>query len=236
MKDEKSAKFKMVYERLLNEIQNGKYLPGAQLPTEAELAETFMVSRNTLRQALTVLVQNGYISNQQGRGTFVLKNMPDNAYSFEQIPNPMIHCAKCKIDKIEKNFAIQNTNTEIRNAFGLDASKLIIRLQIKYFSQNRIVGFTEAYIPYDLLSEAKIALDNENSVFDFYNYMITRSDIKGDSNINIDKENAIEVSLQNPAFKISETYRDKSGRMVLIQSLYMGASDYQITIHKPTRI
>ncbi len=240
MKDEKSPKFEAVYEQLLSRIQNGSYLPGAKLPTETDLAEMFMVSRNTLRQALMLLVQEGYLSNQQGRGTFVLQNIPENASSYDQISNPMVKCAKVPITDIRKEFSILNTNSEIREKFGFDASKLLIMLCMDYISDERIIGRTVAYIPYDLMAQSKVPLDNSDAVYDFYVYLISRSDIKGNAILNIynDEEIRKHMELENPEplMRISESYRDKAGYLVLIQDLYMSLSDYEIRIHKPFRI
>ncbi len=241
MKDEKSAKFESIYEELLKEIQNGNYLPGSKLPTEKDLAERFLVSRNTLRQALMLLTQEGYISNQQGRGTFVLQNIPESASSFDQISNPMVRCAKTAVTRIAKGFSIQNTNSEIREKFGFDASKLLILLCISYSVDDRIIGYTEAYVPYDLLAESKVPLDDADAVYDFYEYLISRSDIKGNSIINIDTDNVdvrktMGIQDAEPLMAISESYRDKNGYLVLLQNMSMRMADYEIRIHKPFRI
>jgi GntR family transcriptional regulator len=53
------------------EIADGIYGPGAQLPTEKEYAERLGVSLITVRNALASLVQAGYIERASGRGTFV---------------------------------------------------------------------------------------------------------------------------------------------------------------------
>jgi len=45
--------------------------PGAQIPTEADLAGEFNVSRTTIRNALNVLEQEGKIERTPGRGTIV---------------------------------------------------------------------------------------------------------------------------------------------------------------------
>lgn len=60
-----------VADRLREKILRGKYIPGDKLPTETELMEMFQVSRSTLREAIRVLANAGWIRVQQGAGTFV---------------------------------------------------------------------------------------------------------------------------------------------------------------------
>lgn len=62
-----------VKENLLEKIKNGIYAVGVLIPSEIELQETFKVSRITIRRAIQELVQEGYITTQQGKGTFVSK-------------------------------------------------------------------------------------------------------------------------------------------------------------------
>jgi len=65
-----------LYHRVFGSLQqrllDGTYEVGEQLPTEDELAAEYGVSRATIRQAVGQLVQEGLVSRQQGRGTFVL--------------------------------------------------------------------------------------------------------------------------------------------------------------------
>lgn len=48
-----------------------KYLPGEQIPTEAELTAQFGVSRNSVREAVKLLVNSGVLEIRRGCGTFV---------------------------------------------------------------------------------------------------------------------------------------------------------------------
>jgi GntR family transcriptional regulator len=56
---------------VLERIQAGQLKPGEQLPTEADLARQYQVSRITAKRALDELVRQGRAYRQQGRGTFV---------------------------------------------------------------------------------------------------------------------------------------------------------------------
>ena len=61
---------------LREKIHAGQFSPGQRIPTEAELAAEYGVSRITVRQALAALEQEGLIRREAGRGTFVSEQRP----------------------------------------------------------------------------------------------------------------------------------------------------------------
>ena len=70
--------FEETVERLGTAIRLGLLVPGSKLPPERRLAAELRISRSTLRQALTTLVQSGLLVSQRGRGggTFVAEHPP----------------------------------------------------------------------------------------------------------------------------------------------------------------
>jgi DNA-binding FadR family transcriptional regulator len=70
--------FEETLERLGTAIKLGLLEPGARLPAERELCRQLGISRSTLRQALTALVQSGHLRATRGRsgGTFVAESPP----------------------------------------------------------------------------------------------------------------------------------------------------------------
>jgi len=70
--------FEETVERLGTAIRLGLLAPGTRLPPERELADELGISRSTLRQALTTLVQSGHLVSRRGRsgGTFVADEPP----------------------------------------------------------------------------------------------------------------------------------------------------------------
>lgn len=65
---------------LEREIADGTIKRGERLPTEAELAIQFGVSRNVLREAIARLKRDGLVQTRQGSGAFVSENPPSLAY------------------------------------------------------------------------------------------------------------------------------------------------------------
>jgi len=80
--------FEETVERLGTAIRLGLLPPGSQLPPERDLAGELCISRSTLRQALTTLVQSGHLVSLRGRagGTFVAEAPPLSVGERRQEP------------------------------------------------------------------------------------------------------------------------------------------------------
>jgi GntR family transcriptional regulator len=63
--------YQQLYEILRSKIVQREWKPGDQIPGEAELMEAYEVSRNTVRDVLDMLVNEGLIYRHRGRGSFV---------------------------------------------------------------------------------------------------------------------------------------------------------------------
>jgi GntR family transcriptional regulator len=58
-------------EELRSRIRAGEWEPGDRLPSEPELARLRFVSRSSMRAAITMLEEEGYVSRRHGSGTYV---------------------------------------------------------------------------------------------------------------------------------------------------------------------
>ncbi|WP_329169406.1 GntR family transcriptional regulator (plasmid) [Streptomyces sp. NBC_01267] len=69
--------YQRIADDLRKQIADGSLPPGSKLPTEAELRETYGTSaRSTVRQGLTLLVNEGLIVPQRPKGYFVREIRP----------------------------------------------------------------------------------------------------------------------------------------------------------------
>lgn len=71
--ENKIPQYKKIYEILRKHILTGVYVEGSLLPSENELCAVHNITRPTVRQALEVLVQEGFIQKKQGKGSIVRK-------------------------------------------------------------------------------------------------------------------------------------------------------------------
>lgn len=64
---------------LTEDVTEGRYGPGAKLPTEAELAARFGVNRHTVRHAIKSMSDKGLVHTRRGAGVFVAQVPTDYA-------------------------------------------------------------------------------------------------------------------------------------------------------------
>jgi GntR family transcriptional regulator len=68
--------YRQIADDLRRRIESGELGPGSQLPTELELRERYHnASRQTVRDAVRLLVHRGLVVTRPGQGTFVAERI-----------------------------------------------------------------------------------------------------------------------------------------------------------------
>lgn len=62
-----------LYDIMKKKIEDKEWSYGFRIPNEQDLCNVFNVSRTTVRSSILELVRQGYLTRQQGKGTFVSK-------------------------------------------------------------------------------------------------------------------------------------------------------------------
>jgi GntR family transcriptional regulator len=78
--------FAPLYHQLADKLKlmiDQQFASGDMLPSESELIARYHVSRNTVRQAVEILVQQGFVITRQGKGTYVASER--NRYRLQQL-------------------------------------------------------------------------------------------------------------------------------------------------------
>ncbi|MBM3736455.1 MAG: GntR family transcriptional regulator [Acidobacteria bacterium] len=56
---------------LLSDIRSGRYAPSTRIPSERELAETYRISRTSVRESIAQLISQGVLVRRERQGAFV---------------------------------------------------------------------------------------------------------------------------------------------------------------------
>ncbi|MBI2613611.1 MAG: winged helix-turn-helix transcriptional regulator [Candidatus Levybacteria bacterium] len=80
-KDEFEHRMQPLYLNVANSLRakiiSGEYPIDTKIPSEKDLIKRHKVSRGTVREAVRVLIEQGFASRVQGKGTFVIKTISD---------------------------------------------------------------------------------------------------------------------------------------------------------------
>ena len=152
-----SALWHQLGETLAAEIAAGRLQPGSKLPTEPELMKRFGVSRFTVRQALGHLETRGLLRAEQGRGTFVHKNVLDYSISrktrfsrnlIEQGFDPggklLLHEVGPASDRVAIRLKIVEGTMVIHRRGIMTADGMPVELADSYYPAERFPAFDEA--------------------------------------------------------------------------------------------
>jgi GntR family transcriptional regulator len=111
---------------LRSAIQQGKYPPGSQLPTELDLIDMLGVSRTTVREALRSLEQQGLIIRRRGLGTFVPETPIVKDLSFNFGLTEMISQAGFTPGSENDIMRIEKASTSVALALNIEEGKEVL--------------------------------------------------------------------------------------------------------------
>lgn len=160
-------KYQVIYKDLEKAIHSKEYQVGDFLPTEQELVETFQVSRDTIRKALALLVEEGLVKKIHGSGSQVI--------SQEQVNFPVSYLTsyqelikqqgiKSQTNVISLDKIIVDTNLSEKTGFS--KSQQVWRL-----IRQRVVDGCASVVDIDYLDARLMPQLNrsiaENSIYDY---------------------------------------------------------------------
>ncbi len=135
---------------ILENIKSGDYPVGSMIPTEKELSEIFGISRTTIRQAITELVQEGWLYRVKSKGTFVSqpKIRQDFIKKVESFNDQILRAGmtpRTEVLKIKKAKA----NIMAARNLNLKENAPVIYLHRKRLADEQPIVTIETYLPYD---------------------------------------------------------------------------------------
>jgi GntR family transcriptional regulator len=166
-------------------IEKGELKPGDSLPAEREYAEKFQISRMTVRQAFTQLVNDGYLHRIQGKGTFVAERSEKIEQTLRGLTSftedmkvrglkPESRLINFEIIPATKLIADQLGIQEYGPVYEIKRIRLAddepMALETNYISANFIKGLTEQIVNQSLYSyiedQLNLRIDHASQVIE----------------------------------------------------------------------
>ena len=142
-----------IHDAIKKEIDTGLWEIGQRLPSERDLADEYKVSRMTLRQAVTLLVEEGILERRIGSGTYVASDRVQEKMrgttSFTEIIRSQGKTPSSKLISYQKKLA---SETEIQR-LQLQATDYVIRMERIRYADDVPLVFEVASIPEKLIRQ-----------------------------------------------------------------------------------
>jgi GntR family transcriptional regulator len=142
-----------VAEQLREMIMQGKLGPETQLPKEPDLSALLNVSRSTVRSALTILEQGGFILRRWGVGTFIAKNPPtyDNL-NINSGVTELIRSSGAEPGCIELLVTTRPASEHVANRLCLEPGAGVVIVERVRLANERRTVFSQDYLSQSLFS------------------------------------------------------------------------------------
>jgi GntR family trehalose operon transcriptional repressor len=150
-------KYEQIYNEIIEQIEQELLKEGDKIPSETELMEQYEASRGTVRKAVDLLQERGYVQKIHGKGVFVLrkKNIEfrlGGIVSFKeeyerlnrQIITTVVEMEQVSADKeLAKllNVELGTKIDAIKRVRNIDSENVI--LDVNYFVSELIPGLTK---------------------------------------------------------------------------------------------
>lgn len=135
---------------LLEAIKQGDYPVDSMIPTEKELSEMFQISRTTVRQAITEMVQEGWLYRIASKGTFVarLKIKQDFIKRLETFNDQISRTGRKPSTEV---LALKTSEMpkQMRGNFEAVEGECFVYLYRRRFADEEPIVTVETYLPYD---------------------------------------------------------------------------------------
>jgi GntR family transcriptional regulator len=161
--------YRQIADHLRSDIENHKLAPGAQLPPESVLVNDYGVSRVTARRALAVLVTDGLVIAEHGRGWFVRRRPPVKRLSSDRFARRREGKAAFTVDMeaSQRQFSVEviyvgegKAPDDIADRLGLSSGDRALIRRRRYLTEGQPIEYATSYIPLDIASGTPIAEPN----------------------------------------------------------------------------
>lgn len=142
-----------IREDLRGRILSGDLNRGEKLPSEEELSESYGVSRMTLRQGMSDLVEEGLLYRKQGVGTFVALQHFARDHSFLQNFFENSRQNGLSVDEKILEMNVVPARFQVAKALDLKEGEQVIRLKTLRIVEGNPVTIHEAFFSFDKFSD-----------------------------------------------------------------------------------
>ncbi|MER6491156.1 GntR family transcriptional regulator [Streptomyces griseorubiginosus] len=218
-----------IAEDLRRQIETGELHPGDKLPSERALAETYGAARNTAREAIRILAEQGLVTAKHGSGVFVrepqrlfrfgsdrysLKNRETGLTPFRLEAKRQGKTARIEVPSIARERPPADVAERLQVPVGEES---VVHRENHYFADDEPVQIVSTYVRWDeaqgtLLMQPKTGKDGIYGRLEELGHVMTRVRDEISARMPTPEEAAILELLPGvPVLEVLHTSLDQDG-------------------------
>jgi DNA-binding GntR family transcriptional regulator len=203
---------------LSQEIAQGLYRPGDQLPSESQLCARFGVSGMTVRRAINILVDRGIVSASQGKGTFVRGlDVREAAFRLRERHDESVLGPGTEVRLLQAS--ILAADERMARKLGVGPGTRVIYLRRIVFESDEPVMYHREYMVYNPRRptvEAELQITSLEGLFRGQDGQgLRRGDLSVEAAaLNEEEAGALQVPVGSPALYLEHIFYDFENRPV----------------------
>ncbi|MCU9613400.1 trehalose operon repressor [Caldibacillus lycopersici] len=160
-------KYLTIYNDIVNRMEQGEFPTNSLIPSENELKDYYDTSRETIRKALNLLAQNGYIQKVRGKGSVVIRSNKfdfpiSGLVSFKELASKMGASANTIVHEL----SLQKPDTYIRQQLNINSKNYVWKIsRIREINGEKII-LDKDYLLQEVVPEITKEIC-ENSIYDY---------------------------------------------------------------------
>ena len=216
-----------IKQNLLESIDKGVYAINQAIPSEVTIAKRHQISRMTARTAINELVQEGFLSRRQGKGTYVSGKRFD--YHFFRITSFNQDMAERGMTHFTNvlELKVLTPSNRIRKALELSANSKTIFIKRLRYANNAPLLLEKRYLNYSLCRRILKENLEQESIHNLliYKYKLALTKVKQfiqAKNLSKTEANLLKVKVGSAALYLQRTTYTHKQPVTLVNYLYRG--------------
>lgn len=229
------SRYASLAQALRARVVAGQWSPGSALPAESQLAKEHGVALGTMRRALELLVEQGFIERIHGRGTFVRQGLAGaSMLRFFRFDGGT---GEVPVSRILQRSRV-NAPSEVSRALGIGTGEAVLRLHRLRLMAGQPRLFEELWLPLDLFGS--LAEDDLDTWDDLLYPMFARKvqvhinralDDIGFGQLTATQARHLALPAGHPCAQVQRTAYDLSGRCVEFRTTRGDAHAFHYTVN-----
>ena len=244
--------YKQIADHLREAIERGRLREGDQLPSEAQLMDYYGVARMTIRNAMRLLLDEGLVTSEHGKGSYVRSRPPVRRLASDRFAQRHRKEGKAAfiaeaehvgatpdVDRIKVSES--QPPAEVADRLGISDDASVVVRSRRYLLDGKPVEMAVSYIPADLARGTPISDPNPGpggiyARLEEQGHTLERFTEDVTARMPTPQETRLlNLSPGVPVFRLVRTAYDIEGRAVEVCDTVMAADAYLLSYELPAR-